>query len=110
MKPYTVEYWYRHESDADQSIRAQAQMSAGADSEADVHAECSRMRAQGYSMQKAIMRLDCTTCNGTGQITVRPKGMRRKVAATAPYWRLGHRSCAVCRGDGWTDAAEISVT
>lgn len=104
---YQAAVWYRHESDDDQSVRLHPQMEMHVDHEGQLQTEVRALTARGYHVQKAIMRLVCPACHGVGRIAVRPKGMRRTTAATLPSWRLAHKDCQACQGDGWIDAAEV---
>lgn len=104
---YDVDYWYRHESDADRTIRSICQMSAAARDEAQVRTEIAGLQAQGYEVQKVVMRLVCPTCDGRGRIGRIPKGMRKAKIATLPNWRLVWTSCGRCMGDGWLEATEL---
>ena len=105
--PYTADLWYRAADDPDRSIRPGCQMIMPCTDEQDLDRELASLRAQGYTVQRAIMRTTCPTCAGHGQITIRPKGMRRTTAAKLPSWRLLHRTCPTCQGDGWIDSADF---
>jgi hypothetical protein len=107
--PYSVDYWYRHESDDDRSVRTHCQMSASANSECDVRAEIAALQGSGYTVQKAVMRLTCVACGGAGRIGKAPKGTRKTKAASLPAWRLKWSNCVVCRGDGYVDSTTIDL-
>lgn len=91
---YQVDYWYRHESDPDQSIRDIPQMFAGApNGEGDILQTIASLRAQGYTVQRVELRAVCARCDGSGRVGKRPKGARRD----RPY-RPVYVDCAVCDG------------
>lgn len=103
---YTALYWYRHESDTDQSLRAMCQMSARAAGEADVRAEVASLQAQDYLVQRVVLQLDCPSCTGAGRIGKRMKGARKD---SHGHYMQVYRTCAVCQGDGWTEGAEVTL-
>lgn len=87
---YRVDWWYRHASDEDQSIRQLWQMSSGAKSADDITAECAGLRSQGYTVQRIRVELVCPACRGNARILVRV--FKRKPAKYA--------ECKVCGGNG----------
>lgn len=91
---YQVDYWYRHESDPDQSIRDIAQMLSGApNGQTDILQTIANLQAQGYIVQRVELYAVCSRCDGSGKVGKRPKGARKD----RPY-RPVYVDCTVCEG------------
>lgn len=93
---YQADYWYRHESDADRSVRDVPQMMAPVDDATAPALEIQRLQARGYTVQKVELYALCARCDGAGRVGKRPKGVHK--ATVLPSWRLVWVTCPVCKG------------
>ena len=109
MKPLIALYWYRHCEDLDQSVRDISQLMMGAESEKEALGEVGSLEKQGYKVQRIVLQTACLECESRGIKYVRPKGMRRSVAAKLPKWRLAHVSCKACDRRGFTEERELRL-
>ena len=91
QRTFGVEWWYRHESDDDQTIRQFCQMSNAVSSTAEIDAEIASLRAQGYHVQQIKIQAICSRCQSNGRIVVRK--FKRKPAKYA--------ECPSCHGAGF---------
>ena len=103
---YELLWWYRHESDPDQGRRDLWQMASGCANETEARAEIARMRTQGYVVQRVVMHLVCTVCQGNARIAKRRKNARKDSKGNYAVYYV---DCKACQGDGFTDAAEITL-
>ncbi len=87
---FRVDWWYRHESDTDQSVRDLWQMTTGAASADDITQEVADLRRQGYAVQRITVHTICPTCKGNARVCV--KTYKRAPAKYA--------DCKVCSGEG----------
>jgi len=106
---YVVEFWYRHASDTDQTVRTHCQMTSFADTLEAVHLTIDGLRRQDYTVQRVRLLMMCATCKGNGRIGHAPKGMRKARVKTLPWWRVRWEECAACKGQGATDPFEMSL-
>lgn len=109
MTDYSVDYWYRHESDDDRTIRTHCQMTGSATSEQAAYREVAELTIAGYTVQRVVMRTDCPACHGAGRIGRPPKGTRKAKISKLPAWMLKWSTCRTCRGDGWIDSYELPL-
>ena len=87
---YAVDYWYRHETDPDQSTRQYAQMLAGATTGGDIASEIARLRKLGYHVQRAVVYTICPRCHSNAR-------MLAKTYKTRPPKYV---DCPSCEGKG----------
>lgn len=91
-----VDWWYRHASDEDQSLRKGAQMHSTAASTAAIETTAREMMAQGYSIQRVTLQPICPQCHSNGRIVV------RKYKRTPSKYA----ECPTCGGNGFVGAVE----
>jgi DnaJ-class molecular chaperone len=106
---FSVDYWYRHSSDTDQSLRATPQMCGSAKSEADALKIIAGLQEQDYTVQRAVIHATCNVCEGNGRIGKAPKGTRKAKAAKLPAWMKTWTECADCNGNGYTHSTDLAV-
>ena len=104
---FLVDWWFRHHEDPDQSVRISPQMMGHAGDADEVQREIAEMRAQGYNVQRVVMRTPCPDCGGHGRIGVRPKGVRK--AKVLPAWRLTWRDCVRCGTEGYVFSTKVML-
>lgn len=102
LVPFDLDLWYRHVSDPDQSLRDQCQCLVSVRTLAEIPRELAELRAQGYTIQKVVLRVHCARCNGVGRFAVYPKGTRKDRRGSVPEWRLQWTECPTCQGKGDT--------
>lgn len=88
---YNVDYWYRHDSDMDRSVRQHAQMGQRASSTEQIRRTIADLEAQGYTVQRVTFQAVCLHCNGDGRIA----GKRNRGTVFAKY-----TDCKPCKGTG----------
>ena len=91
---YTADFWYRHESDTDQSVRTIPQMTSNCTCHEAAIVTAEELREQGYTIQRIDIAKVCPTCEGNGRIA---KGKRN---AKKPAWMQKWIDCATCHGHG----------
>lgn len=96
---YSVDYWYRHESDDDRSVRTHAQMMSRADSSADIAREVQNLQRGGYEVQRIQVHTVCPRCDSNGRYVV-------KVYKRSP---AEYADCSVCHGTGHIGALDYPV-
>ena len=104
---FTADFWYRHSSDPDRSVRANPQMLAPVADERAAAKIVAEMREQGYTVQRVLLHATCGTCEGRGRIGKRPKGVRRR--KSLPSWMLTYHDCAACEGHGFLSKHEMPL-
>ena len=97
---HSADFWYRHETDTDRSVRAIPQMTMGVDAETEAIAEADRMTRSGYTIQRIDLAATCPHCQGAGRLGKAPKGTRKAKIGNLPAWMLKWTDCPVCKGDG----------
>jgi hypothetical protein len=107
MSVYMLDVWYRHEEDADQSVRPGPQMMAPSDSAEQSARILRELQAQGYRLQRAIRRTLCGACDGSGVVWLRRKGARK----AAPVSLRTHRQapCEACDGGGDVGSFDLAI-
>jgi hypothetical protein len=93
---YQADYWYRHESDDDRTIRHHCQMTGPVQDATAPMREITSLQAGGYIVQRVELYALCSRCQGTGRIGKRPKGVRK--TTVLPSWRLTWVECPTCHG------------
>ncbi len=96
---FTVDYWYRHETDDDRSTRPHAQMTAGAETSGDIAKTVAELRAGDYEVQRIKVHTNCPRCKSNGRIVV--KVYKRQPAKYA--------ECPTCKGAGFIGELDYPV-
>jgi hypothetical protein len=97
---FTVDYWYRHESDTDRSVRLHPQMMAGAETSGDIHKTIAGLRSGGYEVQRVKVHTVCPKCKSNGRYVV--KVFKRQPAKYA--------DCVLCGQTGYVGSLDYPVT
>lgn len=96
---FSVDYWYRHSSDDDRSVRDIPQMMARADTYDDIINEVASLRRGDYEVQRIVVHTVCPRCESNGRIVV------RKYKRQPPKYA----TCGVCKGTGHIGELEYPV-
>lgn len=89
-RTFSVDWWYRHESDNEQTIRQHPQMCSAIGSTAELDTTIGEIRSQGYTIQRIELQAICPRCQSNGRIVV------RKYKRQPPKYA----ECPTCKGDG----------
>lgn len=96
---FTVDYWYRHSSDADRGVRECCQMMAGAETSGDIVRTVKELQAGDYEVQRIKVRTNCPRCKSNGRYVV--KTFKRKPPI--------YKDCPTCEMTGFIGELDYPV-